>query len=52
MGMNNLEINNGSILLLSCYGKDALAYITRQDIENKMLDYHFDQLEEELLENV
>lgn len=47
-----LKTDNGAILLLSYCEMEDQAFITKQDIEDKILDYHLDQLEEELLENV
>ena len=47
-----LKTGNGTILLLSYCEMDDPTFITKQDIEDKILDYHLDQLEEELLENV
>lgn len=47
-----LKTGNEAILLLSYCEMEDQAFITKQDIEDKILDYHLDQLEEELLENV
>lgn len=50
-----LKTSNGKILLLSRCEKAEPYFtkkITKQDIENKIIDYDLDQLEEELLENV